>query len=89
MHKLPIEAGRHEGIERHERTCITCGELGDEFHYLFKCSNFRDSRKLFLSESLYLSMPNSKLRNKASCLCCMYNERVQLKRIQDYWPVNS
>ena len=51
-HRLPIEYGRGFFLlERVKRTCKLCrpGDLGDEFHYLFKCSYLMHNlRKLFL-----------------------------------------
>ena len=46
-HKLPIEMGRFFSIDRSERICDLCNkeELGDEFHYLFNCTFFKDERK--------------------------------------------
>ena len=40
-HKLPVEVGRYTGIERKYRLCNSCnlGVVGDEFHYLFECTN--------------------------------------------------
>ena len=37
---LPIEKGRWSGIERSERKCKMSflNEVGDEFHYLFRCN---------------------------------------------------
>ena len=49
-HKLPIEAGCRHGVLRENRICIAMWmEVGDEFHYLFKCSNFNDKRKRSLN----------------------------------------
>ena len=38
-HRLPIEIGRWQGIERQNRTCNICdkNEIGDEFHYVLQC----------------------------------------------------
>ena len=40
-HSLPIETGRYYNIERRFRLCQQCEqhELGDEYHYLCKCTN--------------------------------------------------
>ena len=48
--KLPIETGRFFNIDRSERHCNLCNanELGDEFHYLFKCTFFKNVRAKFL-----------------------------------------
>ena len=59
-HKLPIEMGRFFSIDRSERICDLCNkeELGDEFHYLFNCTFFKDERKKFIPEYLY-NVPNT------------------------------
>ncbi len=46
-HKLEIETGRHKGIERNNRICKKCsdGSIGDEIHFLFKCTKFKDTRE--------------------------------------------
>ena len=46
-HRLPIEQCRFWGVERDDHLCDWCNlcELGDEFHYLFKCTFFSDERK--------------------------------------------
>ena len=39
-HTLPIERMRYQKIEKDERKCPFCSEeVGDEWHYLTKCSN--------------------------------------------------
>ena len=69
LHKLPIEKGRHSGIERSSRICKLCSinEIGDEKHYFLKCShiNFVTIRNAFkenvykLSNQLKLFSENS------------------------------
>ena len=60
-HKLPIQSQRFIGIEREERVCELCntGEIGDEFHYLFKCNDERivSEREKYLSK-YYIHRPN-------------------------------
>ena len=58
-HKLPIETGRWLNIPREDRKCPLCNSntLGDEFHYLFKCKVFCETRQQFLNEK-YLYSPN-------------------------------
>ena len=55
-HLLPIESGPYKKISRVERLCPLCNrsEIGDEFHYLLKCTHSSLSRitGIFL-ESLY------------------------------------
>jgi len=41
-HKLPIEKGRRENIEKSRSTCNFCNkdEIGDEFHFILECTYF-------------------------------------------------
>ena len=50
---LPIEKGRWSGKERSERKCKMCflSEVGDEFHYLFRCNAFDKERTHILTRS--------------------------------------
>ena len=59
-HHLPVEKGRWENIERSQRVCTICNRnaLGNEFHYLFECDAFEDSRKMYLP-SYYLRHVNT------------------------------
>ena len=60
-HLLPIESGRYKKIPRVERLCPLCNrsEIGDEFHYLLKCthSSLSHIRGTFL-EILYSTNSN-------------------------------
>ena len=49
-----IETGRFFNIDRSERHCNLCNvnELGDEFHYLFKCTFFNNARAKFLPRNI-------------------------------------
>ena len=51
---LPIETGRFLNIDRSERFCNLCNtnELGDEFHYLFKCTFFNTTRHKYLPRNM-------------------------------------
>ena len=55
-HLLPIESGRYKKISRVKMLCHLCNrsQIGDEFHYLLKCthSSLSHIRPIFL-ESLY------------------------------------
>ena len=46
-HKLPIEQGRWNNIERNHRICTLCdkNDIGDEFHYILQCKYFERDRK--------------------------------------------
>ena len=80
-HLLPIESGRYKKIPRVERLCPLCNrsEIGDEFHYLLKCthSSLSHIRGIFL-ESLYSI--NSNFTNM-SCkalfnISCLYAMKI-------------
>jgi len=47
IHRLPIEIGRWQNIERNNRECVLCdtNTVGDEFHYILQCRYFEQSRK--------------------------------------------
>ena len=48
-HRLPVEVGRWKKIIRENRFCHLCSrrELGDEYHYIFGCTEFINERKLY------------------------------------------
>ena len=48
-HRLSIEVGRWKQIIRENRFCHLCSrrELGDEYHYVFECTEFVNERKLY------------------------------------------
>ena len=47
---LPIEKLRWSNIERTQRFCHVCNsdEIGDEYHYLFKCAHFNELRNTMI-----------------------------------------
>ena len=49
-HKLPVETGRRDGTARNERICSLCDrhDIGDKFHYIFKCPCFDSERMKFI-----------------------------------------
>ena len=50
---MPIETGRWSSVQRQDRLCGSCGELGDEEHVLFRCALIRrDDLRLGDTESL-------------------------------------
>ena len=50
--KIPTILGRYSNKPLEDRTCTLCesNEIGDEFHYLFKCSKFKDERIKYIKE---------------------------------------
>ena len=60
--KIPIESGRWSNIPREERLCKLCilNEIGDEFHYLFNCTDqvILHSRRKYMSR-YYFERPST------------------------------
>lgn len=59
-HRLPINKGRFEKVDRNLRLCPLCDskEIGDEFHYLFSCNFFQQKRILYINK-YYRVRPNT------------------------------
>ena len=59
-HRLPIEIGRCQNINRDNRVCNWCEgrELGDEFHYFFECTEFIQDRARLIVQA-YICSPNT------------------------------
>ena len=60
-HKLPIQTQRYINIPREERLCPLCdlNEIGDEFHYLFNCTNsLLNNNRIFLLPRYLRKRPN-------------------------------
>ena len=53
-----------KNIARENRICPLCnnGEIGGEFHYLFKCQYFGNQRKIYLKKNIQ----------------CLYNHKLDL-----------
>ena len=51
-HRLPIETGRWENIQRSDRLCHLCNlnRLGDEYHFIMDCPFFKRERNIFLPQ---------------------------------------
>ena len=47
-HKLNIEIGRHNKIDRQDRKCIRCNsnDIEDEFHFVLVCPDYINLRML-------------------------------------------
>lgn len=68
-YKLPVETGRWHNIPLNERKCTLCNQndLGDDMHYLLKCSFFDTDRRELL-KPYYYTRPNMiKLQNLLTC----------------------
>ncbi len=57
---LPIETGRWRQLDRHNRKCTLCDSsaIGDEFHFVFECTYFGETRKKHLSK-YFCRRPNT------------------------------
>ena len=54
--RLPIVIGRYDNTEREDRLCSFCNSgIGDEFHYIFKCSHFNQERASLFDTSVITS----------------------------------
>ena len=52
-HKFPIETGRYDKKERHQRICpLCCEEVGDEKHYIISCKDpcIKNAREPFINK---------------------------------------
>jgi hypothetical protein len=77
-HRLPIEIGRWQNINRENRECNLCQgrELRDEFHYLFECTEFSHARTRLIPQK-YRCSPNTV---KYCALMCS-NSVVELNKL--------
>ena len=57
-HHLPVTNNRFQSNNAEDTTCPLCqnGEIGDEFHYIFKCTYFNESRNKLdgISDLMYV-----------------------------------
>ena len=53
-HRLPIEIGRWQNIDRSDIICHICqtAEIGDEFHYILQCRQLHNDRKLYMKKKI-------------------------------------
>ena len=53
-HRLPIEIGRWQNVNRENRSCTLCqsSELGEEYNYLFECTEFNHDIPMFIPQIL-------------------------------------
>ena len=74
-HRLPIEIGRWQNINRENRVCNLRQSrgLGDEYHYLFECTDFNHDRARLIPQK-YRCSPNTV---KYCALMCL-NSVVEL-----------
>ena len=79
-HCLPIVTGRYTKIPIRDRLCTLCRmrDIGDEFHYLFKCMLFRAQRAKYIRRYYY---------TQKTCKKCNNYLRVQI--IKKCWTWQS
>ncbi len=78
-HRLPIETGRFYATEYENRICPKCSnDIGDEFHYLLKCTSFNTQRRKFIKAS-YIRHPNM-ISYKQLLHSCDTRELTKLSR---------
>lgn len=77
-HKLPIETGRWNNIDRENRVCTNCvsGCIGDEFHYIMECQFLSENRNRFICKQL-TRRPN--ILNFKKIMCT--SDKVKLEKI--------
>lgn len=89
-HRLPIESGRWNNTPRNDRLCTLCDlqEIGDEYHYIFKCKQFMVERKNLLPDycqkydnilklnTLFNSTNVNVLENLAKFIICIFKKVV-------------
>ena len=89
-----VESGRYKKIPRVERLCPLCNrsDIGDEFHYLLKCthSSLSHIRGIFL-ESLHSK--NSNFTNMSCKALFLYHVYVRWKHLKSqcllYWKYSK
>lgn len=59
-HNLEIEIGRHDNLNTEDRLCKYCGSnnnvvVEDEYHVLFHCPAYKESRDIFIGRDLIIA----------------------------------
>ena len=64
--QLPVVTGRYNNTPRVKRKCNLCtsGDVGDEFHYIFKCSHFNTDRIRLINHKYLHGANISKIKLK-------------------------
>ena len=80
-HLLPIEKGRHLGINRCDRKCQLCdlNDIGDEYHYVCCCTAFQKVRKKLIPKKFYKNASVHKFCELMSCASkkqCLRNAKL-------------
>ena len=95
---LPIEKGRWLGLYRNERKCHLCNmnDVGDEYHYMLKCTYFDRDRNSLLS---FVNFNSCNIHTFKSIMCekdidklvsiCKYIKKVLKSFNNNHPPGNS
>ena len=82
-HKLLIESGRYNNIDRASRICKNCNMnvIEDEYHFLLVCPTYRDLRKIYLKPYFYTwpSIQKFKMLMSSKSLKMLRNISIFLK----------
>ena len=77
-HKLEIEKGRHNKVERERRVCKLCSlELEDELHFLISCQKLNHRRNIF-DEFIINIIPEWKTLNELTQIYVIINPPTKL-----------
>jgi hypothetical protein len=89
---LPVETGRWRNctLPYEDRKCMLCSlnDVGDEFHYLLKCSFFTDERMKYIPRRFYNRANVIKFRElvSAESLAVLNNLSIFLHLITFFFP---
>ena len=55
-HKLLVERGRYQNVERNRRKCKNCNMnmVEGEYHFLLACPAYRDLRKIYFKKNIII-----------------------------------
>ena len=88
-HKLLVERGRYQNVERNRRICKNCNmnmvEAG--YHFLLACPAYRDLRKIYFKKYYYtLSLYKFKTLMSLKSITLLRNLGIYLKRAMQLRP---
>ena len=82
-HKFPIETGRYHNLPIVERKCPYCTNMvGDEFHFLLECPQFKRNRKKYIDTKYHIRPNmykyNSLMQNRDTGTLCNLGKFVNI-----------
>ena len=74
-HKLSIEQGRYQGVNRNERICRMCNDnfIENEYHFLLTCPKYKDLRNKYFRNTSWPTI------DKFSRILSSENKNLQIK----------